>query len=166
MVSHSIYACVAGTATQLAIATAMQSKKSAGAAYNNGPGTNISQVVVVPYSNQSITVLYDIPLPQSIGVQITITLSEPLPDPVNTVKDAIVNYALGLVDGYPGLVVGASVSPWEISAAVNAQYPQVVVTDLQIKNITAAGSYGYTTLPIAIYQQGVITTDTIAVVGP
>ena len=163
MVSHSIYACVNG-GTDLAVATAMQSKKSAGASYNNGASAiNVSQNVVVPYSGQTITVLFDRPDVIVIGVAITVSVVQSVQNPVSTVQQAILNYANGLLEGQAGLVVGANVSPWEIGGAVTAQYPGIYVQSLQVKNITASGSYQYTEIAISPWQIANIVAGNIIV---
>ena len=168
MVGHSIYMCVDG-GTDLAVATAMQSKKSAGAAYNNGAtgsgasATPVSQAVIVPYSGQSITVLFDRPGIIQVGVSVSVIVTQPEQDPVSTVQQAILNYVNGLLPNQPGLVVGANVSPWEIGGAITTQYPGIYVQSLQIKNITTAGSYQYTEIAIAAWQKANIDQSSIVV---
>jgi hypothetical protein len=163
MVSHSIYVCVNG-GLDLDVATAIQSKKSAGAGYNNGASmTPVSQDVVVPFSNQIITVLFDRPDVIQIGVAISVIVIQPIQDPVTTVQQAILNWAAGLVDGLDGLIVGANVSPWEIGGAVTIQYPGVYVQSLQIKNLTALGAYQYTEIEISPWQIANIQQSAIVV---
>lgn len=168
MVSHSIYACVDG-GTDLDVATAMQSKKSAGAAYNNGAtgsgadATPISQDVEVPFSNQIITVLFDRPGTIQIGVAVTVTVTQPIQDPTTAVQQAILNYANGLLDGFPGLIVGSNVSPWELGGAITSQYPGIYVQSLQIENITTSGGYQYTEIAIEKWQKANIEQSAIIV---
>ena len=167
MVGHSIYLCVNG-GLDLDVATAIQSKKSAGAAYNNGAtggganGIPISQPVTVPYSGQVIDVLFDRPGIVQIGVEISVIVFQPVQDPVTTVQTAILNYANGLLSGLSGLVVGANVSPWEIGGAVTTQYPGIYVQSLQIKKIIG-GSYAYTEIVIYPWQIAVIQQSAIVV---
>jgi hypothetical protein len=163
MVAHSIYVCING-GLDLDVANAMQSKKSAGAAYNNGASsTPISQDVTVPFSNQVITVLFDRPDIIEIGVSVSVIVTQPVQDPVTTVQQAILNWAAGLVDGQDGLLVGSNVSPWEIGGAITTQYPGIYVQNLQIKNITALGSYQYTEITISPWQLAVIEQSAIVV---
>lgn len=148
MVAHSIYCCVDG-GTDLAVATAIQNKKSAGAAYNNGASADpISQDVVEPFSGQTITVLFDRPDKIEIGVAISVLVTQSLQDPIETVQQAILNYVNGLVNGLAGFVVGSNVSPWEIGGAVTTQYPGVYVQSLQINNITNSDPLQYTEIAI------------------
>lgn len=167
MVGHSIYACVNG-GTALDVATAMQSKKSAGAAYNNGAsgaygGTNVSQDVVVPYSGQTITVLFDTPDLIEIGVAVSVVITQPVQDPTTTVQQAILNYANGLINGLNGFVVGANVSPWEIGGAITSQYPGIYVQSLQIKSVTLSIALQYTEISIAAWQLATIQQSAIIV---
>jgi hypothetical protein len=163
MVGHSIYACVDG-GSDLDVATAIQSKKSAGASYNNGGSmTNVSQNVTVPFSGQVIAVLFDRPDVIEIGVAVTVIQTQPVQDPVTAAQQAILNYAAGLISGLDGLIVGANVSPWELGGAIASQYPGLYVSDLQIKNITASGSYQYTEIDIDVFQIANIQQSAIVV---
>lgn len=163
MVSHSIYACVEG-GTDLDIATAMQSKKSAGAAYNNGAsGTPVSQDVVVPFSGQVIAVLFDRPDIIQIGVAVSVLVTQPVQDPITAVQEAILNYANGLISGLDGLIVGANVSPWELGGAITTQYPGIYVQSLQIRDITNSGAYQYTEITISPFQVAQIQQSSIVV---
>ena len=167
MIGHSIYMCVDG-GLPLSVAEAMQSKKSAGAAYNNGAsgaygGTNVSQDVIVPYSGQTITVLFDTPDIIQIGVAISVVVTQSVQDPTTAVQDAILNYANGLLSNQAGLVVGANVSPWELSGAVTSQYPGIYVQSLQIKSSTLSIAYQYTEIAIAPWQKAVIQESAIVV---
>lgn len=163
MVAHSIYLCVNG-GLDLDVANAIQSKKSAGAAYNNGASlTPIAQDVTVPFSGQVIQVLFDRPDVIQIGVSVSVIVTQPVQDPITTVQQAILDYANGLINGLNGLVVGANVSPWEIGGAIAAQYPGIYVQDLRIKNITALGSYQYTEIAISPWQIAEIQQSAIVV---
>ena len=163
MVPHSIYACVNG-GTDLDVATTMQSKKSSGSAYNNGASmTPISQDVTVPFSGQVIDVLFDRPDIIDIGVTVSIYVTQPVQDPTVAVQTAILNYAAGLISGLDGLIVGANVSPWELGGAITTLYPGIYVQNLEIKNITDAGSYQYTEIEIAPWEIANIAQSAIVV---
>jgi uncharacterized phage protein gp47/JayE len=163
MVGHSIYACVAGTALLTDIASVLQSRKSAGAAYNNSASSHPQSIAVTdPFSGQIIDVLFDTPDLIPILVNVTVHANSSIQDPTTIVKTAIVNYATGLIPGEPGLVVGADVSCFELSGAINISNPGIFVSDLQIKK-QSAGSFGYTTIPIAVFEQATISSGNIAV---
>jgi Baseplate J-like protein len=163
MVPHSIYACVNG-GLDLDVAEAIQSKKSAGASYNNGASlTPISQDVTVPFSGQVIDVLFDRPDVIEIGVAVSVIVVQPIQDPVTTVQQAILNYASGLVTGLSGLIVGADVSPWEVGGAITSQHPGIYVQNLQIKNLTTASPYQYTEIVITPFEIATIQQASIVV---
>ena len=48
------------------------------------------------------------------------------------VKQAIVDYTAGLLDGQPGLVVGADVSPFEAAGAINIAEPSLQVLKIEV----------------------------------
>jgi hypothetical protein len=136
MAANSIYCCIDGS-NHADIAATLTATKSAGCAYTNGASqTAISYPYTVPISGQVIDVLWDAPDLISIGVQITVSLNIPVQDYVTTVTNAILNYVAGEVDNLPGLAVGKSVSPFEISAAVGIQYPGIYVSNCEISNLT------------------------------
>ena len=152
--------------TESAIADALVSKKSAGAAYNNTAGASqgipISAVVQVPFSGQLMTILYDNPTPVVILVAITVTIVTPVQNPVDVVKQAIVNYCLGLISGIPGLTVGQSVSAFELGGAVTSQYPGIFVSSVLIaKSPTTPTSSNE--IFIELYQIATIAANNISV---
>lgn len=132
MVSHSLYACVGGTASNLNVATTLQNSKAAGCAYNNGLGIPISQVVVDPYSGQSITVLFDTPSIVTINIAVTIHLFTSVQDVDTTVKAAIMKYVNGMLEGQSGFAVGQPVSPFQIAAAISSQIPGLFVQEVDV----------------------------------
>ena len=142
MNANSIYCCIDGT-NQQAIAATLTATKSAGCAYTNGASASpVSYNYSVPISGQVIDVLWDNPDLIEIAVNITVTLYTPVQDYVTTVKNAILNYAEGFVDGLRGLVVGANVSPFEISAAVGIQFPGIYVANCEISKKTTVTQTG------------------------
>lgn len=114
------------------IAQALVAKKSAGAAYNNGPGNNISALVVVPYSGQNMTVLFDTPKEIAINVFVAVKLLTATQNATQLVQDSIVAYATGQIDGIAGLTVGQNVSSFELAGAVTALHPGIYVQSLLI----------------------------------
>lgn len=150
------------TGTSSTIAEAMVATKSAGAAYNNGPGTNQSAQIIVPYSNQVMTVLFDTPTIIQISVAVTATVYTPVQDPESTIRTAILNYANGLLSGIPGLVVGQNVSAFEIAGAITSQYPGIYVSECYIAFSPSAPSSS-DELTIDVYQQAQIQSNDIYV---
>jgi hypothetical protein len=114
------------------VAEAIVAKKSAGAGFNNGSGTNISTVVEVPYSGQLMTVLYDVAEQVPINVIATVKILTSVQDVVTAVQTALINYATGQIDGIAGLTVGQNVSAFELAGAITSQYPAIYVQSLYI----------------------------------
>lgn len=123
------------------IAQALVAKKSAGASYNNGPGQPISALVVVPYSGQNMTVLFDIPNQVPINVFVSIKILTATQNATQLVQDAITTYASGGINGIAGLTVGQNVSSFELAGAITALHPGIYVQSLLIaKNPTSPTS--------------------------
>jgi uncharacterized phage protein gp47/JayE len=152
MVSHSIYAVVGGTEDLHAIASALTYSKAAGAAYNNGLGIPISYPFLNQYSMQVINVLFDLPSLVNISIQVTVHALTTVQNVTTAVQNAILQYASGNLPGQSGFVVGASVSPFQLAAAINILVPGLFVQEIQI------GIESFT-------QQGVITNGANTVTG-
>lgn len=137
MVSHSIYACVAG-GSETAIAAALLENKSSGCAWNGSTTVNI----VEPASGQTYAVQFDIP--EQIGILIEVTTTN---GNATNITNAILDYATGSISGYAGFVVGAAVSPFEIAGAILSQYPTYYLSSVEI---SVTSPVDYTTSPISI----------------
>lgn len=150
MAPHSLYTCVAGTATNLAVATTLTNTKSGGCGYNNGSGVNVSQAVVNPFSQQSITVLFDTPAFMNINIVATVHAFTTVQNIDIAVKNAILAYAAGQIPNEPGFAVGQSVSPFQIAGAINILVPGLFVQEVQvsINSLTETGtiSNGFNTV--------------------
>lgn len=162
MLPHSMYACIDG-GSNIEVATTITNKKGGGCNYNNGPGTPVSQPYTNPYSFQTINVLFDRPEYITILVQVTIRISNvDGGDPVSAVKQAIIDYANGDIDGEDGLGVGDNVSPFELAGAINIYVPGVFVSKLEIAATTPP--FSTDEIPISIWQRAIITEDSISVI--
>lgn len=164
MVAHSIYVCVAGTNfSNQQVAEAILSRKSAGANFNNGASGQPQSVDVIDlYSDQLIQVLFDIADDVPIEIQVTVSVNTSVNDPEQTVKDAIVNYAEGNIDGENGLQIGTAVSSFELAGAINIASPGIFVHNLEIKKVSG-GSFSTTEIPIEIFEIATIDPTNIAV---
>jgi hypothetical protein len=164
MVANSIYLCING-GTDVNIASALTASKAAGIAYNNGASSApVSYSYTVPVSGQVINVIFDRPDIIDIGVKATVILNQPVQNYLTTIQNAILDYAAGNVNGLAGLIVGQSVSPFEISSAIGIQYPQVYVTKLEVQNITASGSLQTTQIDLDVWEMAQIQPANIVVV--
>lgn len=165
LVAHSIYVCVDG-GTNADVAEALTNSKSMGANYNNGASADPQSVDVTdPYSGQTVTVLFDRPDVVEISVQATVTAGSSVQDPTTAVKDAILAYQAGSIDGEDGLNVGTNVSAFELAGAVNIQSPGIYVTDMEIKK-TDGGSFSNDTIDIELWEKANIEDTSITVLVP
>lgn len=162
MVGHSLYMCVDG-GTDLDVATAMASKKSGGCAYNNGAGIPVSVPVTQPFSGQVMDILFDRPTPVPILVRATVKANAAIQDPVNTVRNAILDYVAGNLAGEPGLKIGTPVSCFELAGAINIESPTIFVQNLEI-SLFSPVNYSNNTIPISIFQRASITPSAISVI--
>jgi|GEM_PF-649060 len=143
-------------------AEAIVSKKSAGAAYNNGSGVNVATTVIVPFSNQIMTVLFDTPNLIPINIVVYIKLLGAVQNPTLTIQNALVAYAAGQLNGFDGLVVGQNVSSFELASAITSQNPAIYVQSLLIaKSPTAPTSPAE--IAIAVFEQATIAAGNIFV---
>ena len=158
LVPHSIYVCVDG-GTDIDVATKILEKKSAGSNYN---GTT-TIAVIEPFSGQSFNVKFSRPAQVSILTRVTIKANTSILDPQAAVKDAILAFANGQIDGEVGLAVGAPVSPFELGGAINRIYPSILVLKVEV---SYASTVSYTTdiLPISISEIASITNGSINVI--
>lgn len=148
LVAHSVYACVRG-GTDTDVAAALLENKSSGANWNGDVVVNL----VEPASGQTYGVKFD--RPDEIGILIKVTASGGTNDQI---IGAILDYANGLIAGEPGFVVGGAVSPFEISGAINIEYPSIYVKKVEL-DLAVDGS-GFSTDEIAILISQIAHTQT------
>lgn len=153
LIRNSVYACVNG-GTSTAVAAALLENKSSGAAWNG----NTPVTVVEPASRQSYTVLYDTPTTVEILVKVTTTNGN-----AQNITQAILDYVAGLIQGYAGYIVGASVSPFEIAQAIGEQYPQYFLSNVQI-SLTSPVSYANAVIPIGQNEIALTSISDITIV--
>lgn len=158
LVAHSIWVCVNG-GTDVDVATAILSKKSGGCNYNGV----VSVPIVEPASGQTYNVDFDRPTPIPVLVRATVK-GTALVDPIAATKQAILDYAAGNMDGENGLQVDTDVSPFELSAAVNAFAPGIFVAKMEVAYSAGVPVYLTDTLPIALNEIASITEASIQVI--
>lgn len=161
MVPNSIYACVDG-GTDADVASTLVTKKSGGCAYNNGNGVPISETVTEPFSGQVMTVLFDRPTDKQILVQVTAKAPASIQDPTTAIKNAIIDYSQGLIDGLGSLGVGDPVSAFELSSAVTAENPTIFVKQVLI-SFDFPLDFSCDQLPINIWEKALIIAANITV---
>ena len=156
MVAHSIYVVVNGGAA-LSVAAALLENKSNGCAWVG----STTQAIIEPASGQSYTVKWDVATPIEISIEVT----SPNGDATN-ITNAILAYAAGTVPNFPpgtgtAWGIGGEVSAFEIAAAIQAQYPQYSITNVEI-NLTVGGA-GFATTPLQMTVQQIAYTSAGAI---
>lgn len=162
MVSHSIYLCIDG-GSDSDIAASLTKTKGGGCSYNNGPGTNIIAPYTDQYSGQLINVKFDRPEFIQILVRATIGINQAIEDPQSAVIKAIVDYSNNMVPGTTGLIVGADVSCFELSGAVNREAPELFVQNMEISLVSPL-NFSNNSIPMAGWQKAVIEQSSITVI--
>lgn len=160
LLPHSIYLCVQG-GDDIDVATAIFSKKSAGANYNGNTVVNLYD----PYSMVTYPVKFDRPTSVPVLVRVYVSVNTSVSDPQTSVVDAILKYVAGEIPGEPGLIVGASVSSFEIAGAINSLYPGIFVHKVETTtNIVDQDDFSSDEIPIAINQIATIEASSITVI--
>lgn len=162
MVAHSIYVCVDGGANT-DVANTLNNKKGGGCSYNNGPGINVSVPVTNAFSLQVIDVLFDRPNLIPILVKVTVGINQAIEDPTTAVINALIAYANNMIVGETGLVVGQSVSCFELAGAINRQAPELYVQNLQTSLIFPV-DFTNNPIPIEVFQKATISPSDITVI--
>ena len=155
MKPNSIWVCVDG-GTNLEVASTLLLAKSGGCAYNG----MVSISVTEPTSGQACPVLFDRPGQVIVYARISAKFNNT--DGTTIIPDAIMSYANGELEGEDGFVVGASVSPFELSGAVNQVEPRIMVKKVEVS--TDGLTWSTADLALQIWQQAVITPSRILVV--
>lgn len=156
MIPHSIWVCVKG-GSDVQIASTLLETKGIGGGYNGA----VSQTIVDQASGQPYIVKFDRATPVILFVRVTAKFNNT--DGATIIPAAVMAYANGDLEGDAGLVVGASVSPWEISGAVNQVEPRIKVTLVELS--TDGLAWSTSTLAIAIDHQAELTAARVLVVA-
>ncbi len=158
MKPHSIWVCVEGGA-DIDIAQALLKNKSAGAGWNGA----VSVETIDSISEQKYTILFDRPTPRYFLIRVIVRVGSSVTDPQTTVRNAIIAYAENQFENEAGFMVGTSVSPFELAAAVNRYVPDIYVQRLEISNL-APLDYVTTEIPLEIWEKAFITPSAIQVI--
>jgi len=159
LVPKSNYICVDG-GVDLEIATAYYRARSGGSDFNG----NTTIQVTDENSLQVIDVKFDRPTYKPKLARITVKASSGI-DPSNDIKQAVVDYANGLVGDNLGFVVGGNVSPVEIACAVIDQVQGIFVTKSEIAEKDITPIYTTDTIETAIFEKATIITNDVQVIA-
>jgi len=156
MQPHSVFVCVDG-GLDSEVAAALLNSKSDGADWN---GTTIV-VVTDALSGQDYDVQFQRPDEIDVEAIVDVRVGTSVVDPIEAVKDSVLRYANGEIEGERGFVVGADVSAFELAGAVNVDNPELFVTQVRVGLFPGVPSTA--TLPIALDEIARILRANIAV---
>lgn len=166
MPASSTWICVQG-GVNADIGQALLASKQTGSPYTGGSsnGTIVSQLLVDPISGQTYPVIFTRPITKRSVVRVTVASGSSI-DPSTAVPNAVMIYANGQLDAEPGYVVGAHISPFEISAAINVQLPSLFIRKVEVAFYDGVTPPVYSTneLVIALWEQATLVISDIAVV--
>lgn len=139
--------------------------------YTNRWGTDFygfsnteDQDFIDPESGQTTTTKIDRPtdVPMKIKVTAKVLVSS---NAIDNIKDAVIAYANGEIDGGKGFVLGNDVSPYEIGWSINAYMspPSIFISSVEVTTVSD-DSYTTSTVPVALWEKASITTSNIDVV--
>lgn len=143
---NAMWVCVAGTATNAAIAQALYNAHNGGCPWDYGTssGTPVGSPNGEPAIDSATGLTYNVkwvtPILYDCYVNITVHQADSTATLSTAVQTAIMNYALGEEQGEPGLVVGANVSAFEMAGAVARQLPGVYVKACLVACVTHGSS--------------------------
>lgn len=150
LLANSIYACVNG-GDSTAIANALLASKSLGANWNGGQEVD----VIDPSSGQTYPVKFDRPTGVRIYVKVDASAPVSIGNPADDIRNSLIAYANGEIDGQKGFIVGGNVSSFELAGASINQYPSI-----QISNLTLSlDGMSYSADPIAIALNEIATLN-------
>ena len=159
---HTIYAVVDG-GTDKDVAQMLFEKKSLGCGWKG----DIEVDVTCPESGQKYLVRFDRPKVVQIRAKVTArVLGSSNVDYQSVVRQAIMDYAEDKLEGLRGFLVGAAVSPFDMSVAIGMANQSIFVISLDVGFLeTAINDLKSETTPLDFWQKAEITPGSIDVVG-
>lgn len=139
---NATWICVDGTADKNAIAKTIWESCQAAIPFDfGGSGNGVpvdspnGTLVTDEASGLGYRVKFTAPILYDAYINITVSQGTSAADMQVAVANAIMNWAEGNVTGESGLTVGASLSSWEVSAAVNRDLPGVYVKFCEVARV-------------------------------
>lgn len=159
--AHSILACVEG-GSNLDVATVLYKKKTIGTGYITSATNLVTQTVIDEAYGTTYQVKFMRPIETAIDIAISVSRQDYSgADLEDRVKDAIIQWYNGNVDGVDGIRIGKAVSPFEISAAVSDVLPDIFITNVGI--CTHNGTPASTTLSFGAVHKATVDRTNITV---
>lgn len=159
LVAHSVWANVNG-GDPTEIAQALLRSKTVGANWNGAQEIDVTD----QFSGQTYTVKFDRPDTVSMLVRVTARADSSLDDPSSIIRNSVLEYAAGEIDGEEGFIVGGDVSPFEISSAINRDNPSLFITKVEVSENLETPVYSTDTFEIGLDSIATINASGIFVV--
>lgn len=128
---HSLFICVDG-GDNGNVAQAIFEAKDGGCGYTTGTGHTVTEVITDQYSQQPYSVSFDRPIYQEIDVSVELQTGQASAEIIEQVKQAIIDYSKGIVEGVDGLTIGRNVSPFEIASAITVKLPSLYIKNVEV----------------------------------
>lgn len=162
LVANSVWVCVDG-GVDADIAAALYRSKTGGGNWNGA----VTVTYVEPRFGQSFPVKFDRPTAKPITTRVSYTVVGSISgDPVTLIKQAVVDYANGLLEnGEEGFVLGEDVSPFEIAAAVNYRVPGLFISKVEIADQATTPTWTVVTKAIGLKEKATIDLDHVLAVA-
>lgn len=174
---NAMWVCVAGTAAQADIAQALYEAHGGGCPWDYGAsgqgvpvGSPDGVSVIDAATGMTYNVKYTTPVMFTLYVYIEVGQGTSSYSPDEAVPAAIIKYAEGEEDDEPGLVLGTSISAFQIAGTINRQLPGMYVgkcmvakTEVGAAAPTYPDDYVYE-IPTTPFQQGELAIGNIQVV--
>lgn len=125
---NSLWACVEGGSDE-DVARALFETKTVGGGYNGAVVVNVPD----PTNGRPYEVAFDRPTEVHLLIRVTVKVTSL--DTQTLIPQLVMNYVNGDIEGDVSFVVGADVSPWEISGAINQQEPSIVIRKVEISEV-------------------------------
>lgn len=162
MPPKSVWICVDG-GSDGDIARAYLASKSCGAKMVAADrGISVTKEIKDYYSGQLYSAVFTRPDERQTTCRITVTTTSSLRDLNTAVRDAIQKYISGQIPGEPGLVIGAGLSPFEISGAVMKEISGVFVKNCVVAFLGQPEKPE--TVPIALWEKAILPPSSITVI--
>lgn len=158
LLANSIWVCVDG-GTDNDVAETLLANKSLGANWNGAVVVNLPH----PDTAQTYVVKFDRPTAVPVAARVTVRNSGNVTDIQNVVRQAILSYANGGLEGEPGFTVGTSVSAFELAGAVNRSSPPVYVQKCEV-SLASVISWTTDQIAIALDEKATIVEGAIEVI--
>jgi len=162
LLANTIWLCVDGGSDE-DVATALVSTKSMGVSWTIGnSAATAGDSITDPTSGQVYSAIWDIPDIIPVLYEVTIAAST-ISNATAIVKQAIVDYINGDLEGEEGLVVGADVSPFEAAGAITLVEPGIEVLNVEVTTVAAA-SFAPVTIAIELFEKATADAGSVTVI--